>query len=145
MLERKRIEPLMTINHGTDRRYSDGCRCDECREAHKLKAREYRDRKRRGLTRPALLTAVMSMEQSGPGPVELAVESELAGLAAARERPGLAQVALSLARLMDGPAVTSKPAAAKQLMEILGTLAKGGAQGRRKLAVVKQMTEKGGA
>jgi hypothetical protein len=87
----------------------------------------------------------MSMEQSGPGPVELAVESELAGLAAARERPGLAQVALSLARLMDGPAVTSKPAAAKQLMEILGTLAKGGAQGRRKLAVVKQMTEKGGA
>ena len=30
-------------------------------------------------------------------------------------------------------------------MEILGTLAKGGAQGRRKLAVVKQMTEKGGA
>jgi hypothetical protein len=34
----------MAINHGTNRRYSDGCRCDECREAHKLKAREYRDR-----------------------------------------------------------------------------------------------------
>ena len=31
----------MTIKHGTDRRYSDGCRCDECREAHKLKARTF--------------------------------------------------------------------------------------------------------
>jgi hypothetical protein len=79
----------MTIKHGTDRRYSDGCRCDECREAHKLKARKRRDRKRRGLTRPALLTAVMSMESSGPGPVELDVETELAGLAAARERAGV--------------------------------------------------------
>jgi hypothetical protein len=78
----------MTIKHGTDRRYSDGCRCDECREAHKLKAREYRDRKRRGLTRHAFLTAVMSMESSGPGLVELALESELAGLAAAQLRPG---------------------------------------------------------
>jgi hypothetical protein len=134
----------MTINHGTDRRYSDGCRCDKCREAHKIKAREYRDRKRRGLTRPALLTAVLSMDVSA-GPVEQAVESELAGLAQARERPGLAQVALALARLMDGPAVTSKPAAAKQLTEILGTLSKGSSQRRQKLAVVKQMTEKDGA
>jgi hypothetical protein len=134
----------MTINHGTDRRYSDGCRCDKCREAHEIKAREYRDRKRRGLTRPALLTAVLSMDVSA-GPVEQAVESELAGLAQARERPGLAQVALALARLMDGPAVTSKPAAAKQLTEILGTLSKGSTQRRQKLAVVKQMTEKGGA
>jgi len=77
-------------NHGTDRRYSDGCRCDECREAHKIRAREYRDRKRRGLTRPALLTAVMSMEreQVGLGPVESAVELELDGLAAEAERPG---------------------------------------------------------
>jgi hypothetical protein len=134
----------MTINHGTDRRYSDGCRCDRCREAHKIKAREYRDRKRRGLTRPALLTAVLSMDQSA-GPVEQAVESELAGLVQARERPGLAAVALALARLMDGPAVTSKPAAAKQLTEILGTLAKGSSRRRQKLAVVKQMTDKGGA
>jgi hypothetical protein len=130
----------MTIMHGTDRRYSDGCRCDECREAHKLKAREYRDRRRRGLTRPALLTAAMSMESSNPGPVELAVESELAGLAAAQERPGLAQTALALARLMDGPAVSAKPAAAQRLVEILNTLAKGASVRRRKLAAVKSMT-----
>jgi hypothetical protein len=130
----------MTIKHGTDRRYNDGCRCDECREAHKIRAREYRDRKRRGLTRPALLTAVMSMESSGPGPVELAVEAELAGLAAAQERPGLAQTALALARLMDGPAVTSKPAAAARLADILNALSQGSSQRRRKLAVVKSMT-----
>ena len=130
----------MTIKHWTDRRYSGGCRCNECREAHKLKAREYRERKRRGLTRPALLTAVMSMESSGPGPVQLAVEAELAGLAAAQERPGLAQVALALARLLDGPAVTSKPAAAQRLVEILNALSKGWSQRRRKLAVVKSMT-----
>jgi hypothetical protein len=130
----------MTIKHGTDRRYSDGCRCDECREAHKLKAREYRDGKRGGLTRPALLTAVMSMESSNPGPVELAVESELAGLTGAQKRPGLAQTALALARLMDGPAVTSKPAAAQRLVDILNALSKGSSQRRRKLAVVKSMT-----
>jgi len=135
----------MIINHGTDRRYSDGCRCDECREAHKLKAREYRDRKRRRLTRPALRTAVMSMESSGPGPVELAVETELAGLAAAQERPGLAATAVALAKLMDGPAVTSKLAAAQRLLEILNTLGKGSSVRRRKLAVVKPMTKKGGA
>ena len=132
----------MTIKHGTDRRYSDGCRCDECREAHKLKAREYRDRKRRGLTRPALLTAVLSAEheQAGPGSVESAVESELADLAAAHERPGLAQIALALARLMDGPAVTSKPAAAQRLVDILNALSKGSSQRRGKLATVKSMT-----
>jgi len=114
----------MSIAHGTDRRYNDGCRCDECRGAHAQKAREYRDRRRRGLTRPALLTAVMSMEreQAGAGPVELAVETEIAGLAAAQERPGLAATALALARLMDGPAVTAKPAAAQRLIEILNAL-----------------------
>jgi hypothetical protein len=132
----------MSIKHGTDRRYSDGCRCDECREAHTLKAREYRDRKRRGLTRPALLTAVLSAEreQAGPGRVESAVEAELAGLASAQERPGLAQTALALARLLDGPAVTSKPAAAQRLVEILNTLAKGASVRRRKLPVVRSMT-----
>jgi hypothetical protein len=52
----------------------------------------------------------------------------------------VAQTALALARLMDGPAVTSKPAAAQRLVEILNTLAKDGAQRRRKLSVVKQMT-----
>jgi hypothetical protein len=82
-------------------------------------------------------------EQAGPGLVESAVEVELAGLAAAAERPGLAQTALALARLMDGPAVTSKPAAAQRLVEIVNTLAKSASVRRRKLTVVREMTDKG--
>jgi hypothetical protein len=77
--------------------------------------------------------------------VELAVESELVGLAAAQEQPGLARTALALARLMDGPAVTSKPAAAQRLVEILNVLSEGSSQRRRRLEVVRSMTEKGGA
>jgi hypothetical protein len=53
---------------------------------------------------------------------------------------GLAQAALALARLMDRPAVTSKPAAAQRLVDILNTLAKGASVRRRKLAVIKSMT-----
>ena len=75
--------------------------------------------------------------------MESAVEVELAGLAAAAERPGLAQTALALARLMDGPAVTSKPAAAQRLVEIVNTLAKSASVRRRKLTVVREMTDKG--
>ena len=34
-------------NHGRDSTYvSHGCRCDECTEAHREKAREYRDRRK---------------------------------------------------------------------------------------------------
>ena len=52
---------------------------------------------------------------------------------------------MALARLMDGPAVTSKPAAAQRLVEILNALSKGSSQRRRKLALVREITEKGGA
>jgi hypothetical protein len=41
---------------------------------------------------------------------------------------------------MDRPAVTSKPAAAQRLVDILNTLAKGASVRRRKLAVIKSMT-----
>ena len=54
--------------------------------------------------------------------------------------PGLAQAALALARLMDGPAVTSKLAAVQQLVDILNTMAEGASVRRRKLAVIKSMT-----
>jgi hypothetical protein len=78
---------------------------------------------------------------ASPGPVE----AELAGLTDAR--PGLAAAALALARVMDNPrAVSSHPPAAKVLAGLLDALHKGSAQGRRgSLAVVKSMTEKGGA
>jgi hypothetical protein len=85
----------------------------------------------------------MEREQAGPGSVEAAVESKLAGLAAAQERPGLAALAVALPKLMDGPAVATKPAAAQRLMELLGTLAKGSSRRRRKLQVVREMADKG--
>jgi hypothetical protein len=80
-----------------------------------------------------------------PGPVEVAVEAETAELAEAR--PGLAQTALAMARLLDNPrAVSSQPAAAKVLASLLGELRKGSARGRRgNLAVVRSLTEKGNA
>lgn len=49
---------------------------------------------------------------TGPGPVESGVEAEIGGLAS-EARPGLAQAALALARIMDNPkAVNQQPAAA---------------------------------
>ncbi|HEY2502406.1 MAG TPA: hypothetical protein VGI68_13570 [Mycobacterium sp.] len=80
-----------------------------------------------------------------PGPVESGVRVEIIGVADAR--PGLAAVALAMARLLDDPAARNQaPAAAKTLVSVLDTLHKGSAQGRRgNLAVVKSMTKKGGA
>jgi hypothetical protein len=49
-----------------------------------------------------------------------------------------------MARLLDSPASTPKPAAAKVLVAVMDTLHKCSAQGRRgNLAVVREMTEKG--
>lgn len=61
------------------------------------------------------------MTPASPGPVEVGVEEELARLTEAC--PGLAQVALALARLMDDPrAVNQQPAAAKVLASMLTPL-----------------------
>jgi hypothetical protein len=72
----------------------------------------------------------------------LAVEAEIAGLAEAR--PGIAQAALALARIMDNPrAVSSQPAAAKVLAALLDKLRSTSARGRRgQLAVVRTLTKK---
>jgi Protein of unknown function (DUF4236) len=77
----------------------------------------------------------------GYGPVR----AELAGLTEAR--PGLAQAALAIARLLDNPrAVNQQPAAAKVLVSLLDRLRSASAHGHRgRLAVVRTMTEKGGA
>jgi hypothetical protein len=77
---------------------------------------------------------------SAPGPVEVSVQAEIGDVV--DSRPGLAQVALAMARLLDNPkAVNQQPAAAKVLVTVLDTLRKGSAQGRRgNLALVKSMT-----
>jgi hypothetical protein len=62
---------------------------------------------------------------------------------AAEARPGLAQTALVLARIMDNPkAVNQQPAAAKVLAAMLTQLPSAAARGRRgNLSLVKSMTK----
>ena len=62
------------------------------------------------------------MESDGPGPVEAAVQKEISGLAA-EVRPGLAQAAIAMARILDNPQATNQqPAAAKVLAALLDRL-----------------------
>jgi hypothetical protein len=77
---------------------------------------------------------------SHDGSVVAAVRAELDAAPAAVERPGLAAAALALAAILDDPQhVAVQPAAARQLVAILGTLSKR-TQRRGKLAMVKSMT-----
>jgi hypothetical protein len=125
----------MATTHGRGA-YVRGCRCDQCRQAESDYQRARRCRQREEVSDPV---------RSEPGPVEAAVEAELTGLA--ENRPGLAEVALALARIMDDPkAVSGQAPAAKVLVAVLDKLHSVGAQGRRgRLAVVRTMTDKSGA
>jgi hypothetical protein len=141
----------MAARHGTRRGYNDGCRCDDCKDAQRLYQQRYRERKANGLTRsPAVVVAELPQADAyqidTPGPVESAVKDEIGGFAA-EARPGLAQAALAMARILDNPrAVNQQPAAAKVLAALLDKLHSASARDRRGgLAPVRTMTEKGGA
>ena len=124
----------MAAAHGTRRRYINGCRCEDCTESNRLYFRQRR-----------ASPCVADLPHMEPGPVESGVENEIAGLA--EVRPGLAQMALDLARVLDNPRATNqKPAAAKVLAALLDKLHAASAQRRPgNLAVVRTMTAKGGA
>jgi hypothetical protein len=79
---------------------------------------------------------------SEPGPVEVAVETELGGLTDAR--PGLAEAALAMARILDNArAVNQQPAAAKVLVALLDRLHSASGQNRRGgLASVRAMSSR---
>jgi hypothetical protein len=129
----------MAARHGTRRRYNEGCHCDDCTAANTAYQQRYRQRP------TAVVPPLAPVTPPSPGPVEVGVEDEIAGLTEAR--PGLAQTALAMARTMDDPKATSRePAAAKVLVTVLDTLRKASAQVRRgNLAMVRTMTKKGGA
>jgi hypothetical protein len=138
----------MSLKHGRTR-YARGCRCDICKAAERDYQRN-RYRRQRGLPvdppeGPPLIVASAD-GQGGAGPVESAVQAELHSLHTVTDRPGVAQIALALARILDSPkAVSSQPAAAKVLAALLDTLRSASAHGRRGgLAMVRTMTEKGG-
>lgn len=136
----------MAAKHGTRRCYVEGCRCDQCKEANTQWGRDYRARRSAGETGRAAPSApvleLVPPEPAGyPGPVEAGVLEELEGLSQAEERPGLAQAALALARIMDKPtAVNQQPAAAAKLADLLDKLRKGGDARKSRLASVRSMT-----
>lgn len=125
----------MTVKHGTLHRYNEGCRCLACVDRNA----EYRQQRRDKVSGDVVPAG------GGPGPVELAVCEEIAGVADAR--PGLAAVAVCLAQLLDNPQGRNQyAAAAKVLTGLLDELVKVGVPRRRShLALVREMTEKGGA
>jgi hypothetical protein len=74
------------------------------------------------------------------GAVVAAVEAQLADLPAALDRPGVTAVAVKLAQVLDNDsAVPQHAAAARALIEILGTLHKTSAR-RARLSAVRDMT-----
>ena len=133
----------MTVRHGTRYRYTQGCRCDDCKNANTLYLRRRKERLLTGEATPA--ANVAPDPDPGPGRVELGVAAEIDGLAA-QARPGLAAAALAVARILDDPrAINQQPAAAKVLISMLEKLRSASPAGRRGLAVVREMTKKGGA
>jgi hypothetical protein len=136
----------MSLEHGRTR-YARGCRCDVCKAAERDYQRE-RYRRRRGLPvgepDPSTLSVLTaSPDSSHDGSVVAAVRAELDAAPEAAERPGLAAAALVLAAILDDPKhFATQPAAARQLVAILGMLSKR-ARRRGKLAVVKSMTASG--
>jgi hypothetical protein len=127
----------MAATHGTRRRYNEGCRCEDCTAANAGYQQKYRQRP----TVVVPLTAPVT--PTSPGPVEAGVAEEIPELIEAR--PGLAQAALALGRVLDNPrAVPSQPAAAKVLAGLLDKLRSTSARGRHAgLALVRTMTENG--
>jgi hypothetical protein len=121
----------MAANHGTRRRYNEGCRCDDCTAANNAYQQEHRQRR---------VSPVVTPSFSEPGPVEIGVSEEIDGLAA-QARPGLAQAALAMARILDNPKSANQPAAAKVLISMLEKLRSASPAGRRGLAVVRDMTK----
>jgi hypothetical protein len=105
----------MTLDHGRTR-YTRGRRCHVCKTAERDYQRN-RYRRRRGLPvdwpeGPPLIVASAD-GQGEAGPVESAVQAALHSLNAGKDRPGLVQIALALARIMDNPqALSSQPPAA---------------------------------
>jgi hypothetical protein len=142
-------------------RYRRGCRCDQCKCAENEYQRTRRQRIAESVGafgEPAVPSLVLLRHQllaalcqgkcaigssaypaNTVGAVVAAVMAEIEAMGTNR-RPGLAAAGQALARIMDNPrAVSTQPAAARQLVAILAMLSRG-SQRRGKLASVKSMT-----
>jgi len=140
----------MALRHGTRTKYNAGCRCLECKQA----ASDYEKARRQAINAnrhaPAKLTALPTPRSSEPagdspavelGRVESGVMAEVGELSTAANRPGLVQIAIALARVLDSPlAIAQHPSAAHRLSETLDKIRKGSDARKSKLASVRQMT-----
>jgi hypothetical protein len=139
--------------HGLRQTYKAGCRCDLCKQAESEYKKDLRRRQREAvgefvtpvtpalsLVTPEVVTA--NSQVSSLGAVEAAVAGEIEQLGPHR-RPGVAAVALALARILDNPkAVSTQPPAAGQLVHAMNTLRKSATGAKPKLASVRAMTSK---
>lgn len=137
-------------------RYNDGCRCDVCKSAEN----DYRKRKRQekaeavgefvapvpgGLrllpaTSDSALTSVNELSHPEYSVVEgvLAEIEQFGG----HRRPALANAALALAAVLDNPkAVSTKPAAAGKLSDLLEQMRKSADNKESRLSRVRGMTK----
>jgi hypothetical protein len=137
--------------HGSRQSYKRGCRCDLCKQAEREYKKDLRQRQREAVgefVTPSVTLSLVSGSGSdfkshpvsGSGAVESAVALEIDELGP-HQRPGLAAGALAMARILDNPkAVSTQPAAAAKLAQILETLRRTSTATKPKLASVRQMT-----
>jgi hypothetical protein len=142
---------MTRFEHGTRLSYQAGCRCELCKQAESSYKRGLRQRKREavGVVSAAPSPGLSLVSGDGTvtptsgnvsvGLVEAAVAQEIEGLGA--DRAGLKQTVLALARIMDNPkAVSTQPAAAAKLADMLETLRKSTDAKKSKLGSVRSMT-----
>jgi hypothetical protein len=149
------------VSHGR-RGYALGCRCDQCKCTEAAYQKDLRRRKAEAAgdfaagQRPnlavvtGLKNSLLTSTNADTGPANMAdepansvaaaVQSEIDALGSAA-RPGLAAAALALARILDNPkAVSTQPAAAAKLSDLLEQLRKNSNGRKSKLATVRAMT-----
>jgi hypothetical protein len=142
---------MTNFAHGTRQCYQAGCRLEQCKEAEAAYKRELRRRKREAVgefaTKPGPALSLISGDgtvtpasvSAGGGVVEAAVQAEIDALGS--DRGGLKATAVALAKILDNPkAISTQPAAAAKLADILGELRKNSSGRRSKLAEVRSMT-----
>lgn len=148
------------VAHGMRRSYQRGCRCDLCKCAESEYRRGLRQRQREeiglvagGDTAGMSLVAVPrdsaltsgNVEFQPANSVEAAVRAEIEALGSTA-RPGLVATAVVMARVLENPrAVSSQPPAARVLIAVLDKLRASSSTRRGNLALVRDMTKKGGA
>jgi hypothetical protein len=136
-------------------KYNAGCRCDVCKKA----TSEYHRARRRRLAesvgdpQPPAGTGLRVIKGAADAvatsndtefedrPSVVSAVSEAIESMAGHKRPDLAAAALALAAILDNPkAVSTQPAAAAKMSDLMDQIRKSGDQKKSKLASVRSMT-----